>query len=91
MSESFSERLSKQTESSGCATDFELALHWIKEMIEPCADPYHPEINLGMKWYFEAKDALATMKAKPVEQQNQFAIKILQDGIQEFERDNNIK
>jgi len=71
-------------------TDLELALYWVNEMRHPCHDPRDPKMNLGMKWYTTAKEVLVTMQEKPTEEQNPFAIKILAEGIREFEENNQL-
>ncbi len=72
-------------------SDMEIAMHWVREMKYPCSDPKNPEINMGNKWYREAKRTLDLLKEKPINDQNPHAIKMLERGIREYEIENDIK
>ncbi|MBT4120692.1 MAG: hypothetical protein HOA57_04275 [Candidatus Magasanikbacteria bacterium] len=73
------------------ASDIEIATHWAGELKYPCCDPKNPEINMGQDWYNEAKAALDRMKEKSSEDQNPYAIRLLEKAIKDYEEENGIK
>ncbi len=70
----------------GSASDIELAAYWAGELEHPCADPSNPGCTMRLDWLREAKAVLADMEAKPVSEQNPFAVKLLQDAISKYDQ-----